>query len=125
MLGTFLLEVRQARGLTQAEVAAVSGIPQPNLSAFERGRRMPSAANMHRILDACGFELTARAGQTVVRARPPALGDRQVDDLIEDLIDDVRHGEPPEQLTPQERAVRLGAALRLAGRTVRARGERR
>ncbi|WGX97313.1 helix-turn-helix domain-containing protein [Nocardioides sp. L-11A] len=33
---------RRAAGLTQAELAAAAQVPQPNLSAYENGRRVPS-----------------------------------------------------------------------------------
>ncbi|MBU2693997.1 hypothetical protein CCO04_02785 [Pimelobacter sp. 30-1] len=33
---------RRAAGLTQAELAAAARVPQPNLSAYENGRRVPS-----------------------------------------------------------------------------------
>ena len=35
-------EQRLAAGLTQRDLAQRSGLPQPNISAYERGRRQPS-----------------------------------------------------------------------------------
>jgi len=40
---------RDAMGLTQRELAVRSGIPQPNIAAYETGRRSPSAATMDRL----------------------------------------------------------------------------
>ena len=62
MYGQVLKEARRARGLTQHDVARASGIDQPNISAIENGRRVPSVETMHRLLLACGFELVAQAG---------------------------------------------------------------
>lgn len=66
--------IRQARGLSQSELAAVAGIPQPNLSAIERDRRLPSADTLNRIAVACGFELAAVAGERVVYCGLPRVG---------------------------------------------------
>jgi len=42
--------VRRTRlGLTQAEVAARSGVPQPNISSIENGRVEPSSATVERL----------------------------------------------------------------------------
>lgn len=62
MYGTFVRAVREARSLTQRELAEVSGVRQSNISAIEGGRRIPSADTLNRLLVACGFELTATAG---------------------------------------------------------------
>ena len=35
--------------MTQAALAQASGVPQPNLSAYENGRRTPSAEVLERI----------------------------------------------------------------------------
>lgn len=42
-------DVRRAAGLTQAELAARSGVAQPNIAAYERGQRTPSPAMVARI----------------------------------------------------------------------------
>jgi len=39
--GKALSQARSAAGLTQAEVAALSGVARPNIAAFEAGRREP------------------------------------------------------------------------------------
>lgn len=81
MYGTFLAEARRARGLTQSQLAASSGIRQANISAIEHGRRVPSATTLHHLLHACGFELTATAGSHVV-ACPPPIGEDIFDSLL-------------------------------------------
>lgn len=40
---------RRAAGLTQAQVARAAGVAQPNLSAYENGRRAPSTEVLARI----------------------------------------------------------------------------
>ena len=42
---TVIEEARLASGLGQAELAALSGTSQPTLSAYERGKKTPDAAN--------------------------------------------------------------------------------
>jgi len=53
---------RVERGLTQVQLAEISGVEQANISAIENGRRAPSAETLHRLLLACGFDLLAEAG---------------------------------------------------------------
>jgi len=72
MYGAFVKAVREARGLTQLDVASVSGVGQSNISAIENGRRVPSADTLNRLLVACGFELTATAGDLKVFCSLPA-----------------------------------------------------
>jgi transcriptional regulator with XRE-family HTH domain len=64
--GTFVRAAREARGLTQHELAATSGVGQSNISAIENGRRIPSADTLNRLLVACGFELAATAGHLTI-----------------------------------------------------------
>lgn len=72
--GAFIREVREARGLTQRELALVSGVGQSNISAIENGRRAPSADTLNRLLVACGFELAATAGDTTIFCPLPRGG---------------------------------------------------
>ena len=75
------MEARRSRCLTQVQLAEVSGIEQANISAIERGHRVPSAATLHRLLHACGYELTASAGRRMIVC-PPPRGDQLFDDLL-------------------------------------------
>ncbi len=56
-LSEILAEVRQASGLTLAELGARSGTSAPTLSNYERGRKEPRLATAQRILEAAGYRL--------------------------------------------------------------------
>ncbi len=75
--GTAIRSARAQRGITQTQLAEISGIKQSNISAIERGRRHPSADTLHRLLFACGFELIATGG---ARTFHLALPDSWFDD---------------------------------------------
>jgi len=62
MYGSFIRQARISRDLTQVELARIVGIEQPNLSAYENDRQMPSADVLNRILVGCGYILEATAG---------------------------------------------------------------
>jgi transcriptional regulator with XRE-family HTH domain len=62
MYGRVVRQARTERGLTQVQLAEISGIEQSNISAIEMGRRAPTAETLHRLLLACGFTLEATAG---------------------------------------------------------------
>lgn len=47
-----LRDRRVSAGLTQRQLAARSGVPQPNIAAYERGTRAPSAATVARLTQA-------------------------------------------------------------------------
>jgi transcriptional regulator with XRE-family HTH domain len=109
MFGAFLLDLRRSRGLTQAELAAVVGIDQPNLSAYEHDRRTPSAETLHRIVTACGYRLVAEAGERRIALAPPPTP-RVASDP---------HDEPPVvgSADPRVRGEALEQLLRLAEAT--------
>lgn len=44
-----LRERRRAAGLTQSELARRSGVAQPNIAAYESGRRRPTAATLAKL----------------------------------------------------------------------------
>lgn len=71
MYGAFIRTVRLSRGLSQVELASVVGIEQPNLSAYENDRQLPSADMLNRILVACGYLLEAVAGKRRIRCPLP------------------------------------------------------
>lgn len=70
--------------MTQADLSAVSGIDQPNISAIENGRRMPTAETLQRLLAACGYELLAAAGNRVVAIPPPGDDMFEADDVSDE-----------------------------------------
>jgi transcriptional regulator with XRE-family HTH domain len=107
--GTVIRQAREHRGLTQSQLARISGVEQPNISAIENGRRAPESETFHRLLLGCGFELVAAAGQRVLPVLPP-------DDA--ELVADV----PAPADLPMETRVRiLTAALDAAEAIVRSR----
>lgn len=66
MYGEIVRRARGSRGMTQAQLAEISGVAQANISAIERGRRQPAAATLHQLLAGCGFEVLAVAGERVI-----------------------------------------------------------
>ncbi len=94
MYGSFLKQVRTSRGMTQAQLAANVGISQPNLSAYENDRRMPSLDIANRILVACGYELVADGGSRRIDAPLPKAGWFPDDDVPPRLPDDPDDEEP-------------------------------
>jgi len=77
-----LLErVRRESGLSQQVLAARAGTSRPTLSAYERGRKSPTLATVHRVLAGAGFVLTAEPRVTfserrMRRGRPVVVADR-------------------------------------------------
>ena len=72
--GSFVRAVRLSRGMTQRQLAEVSGVLASNISAIEHDRRMPSADTLNRLLVACGYELAAAAGAKVIYCDLPRAG---------------------------------------------------
>lgn len=56
--GELIARIRGISGLNQAELARRTGIQSSVLSAYEHGRRQPSAAALARIARSAGLELT-------------------------------------------------------------------
>ena len=54
---SLLRKVREASGLSQEEMARRAGTSRPTLSAYEHGRKSPSADTLERLVAAAGFEL--------------------------------------------------------------------
>jgi transcriptional regulator with XRE-family HTH domain len=108
MYGTFVRSVRTSRGLTQLERAEIAGISQPNLSAIENDRRMPTVDSLNRIVVACGYELAAVAGPNAIYAPLPKVGWFPDEDRPPRLDDD-----PPDEAptvtrdTPMTERVRV------------------
>jgi transcriptional regulator with XRE-family HTH domain len=59
MYGNVVRRARLAAGLTQAELAAIAGQEQPNISAIESNRRQPTLDTLQRLLAGCGHVLVA------------------------------------------------------------------
>lgn len=58
--GEILRKKRGERGMSQRALAERAGIPQPNVSAYERGRRVPTAETLQRLEAALAATLTER-----------------------------------------------------------------
>ncbi len=106
MYGALLQRIRTERGLTQRELAEVSGVDQPNISAIENDRRVPTIDTYARLLLACGYELAASAGDRV--------------ELVPLAPLDVP-ATPPRTMTDAERQAEVVTVLELSDVIVRAR----
>lgn len=117
MYGAFLRQVRESRGMSQGQLAEVSGIGQPNISAYENDRRTPSLDVFNRLLVSCGYELAAVGGQTTVFAPFPfGSGGYPFDDLSPRSSEDPPD-EPPAvgpDASPEERADAIVQVVALA-----------
>jgi transcriptional regulator with XRE-family HTH domain len=73
--GTMLREARQRAGLTQRQLAAKAGIPQPAVSRIERDHVSPRLDTLDVLLRGCGLalDLVERPGwgvdRTLIRER--------------------------------------------------------
>lgn len=56
-LGRVVEERRTERGLTQAQLAAQSGVPQPEISKIEAGKANPTAATLRKLGEPLGLAL--------------------------------------------------------------------
>ncbi len=72
-------EIRRARsraGLSQVELADAAATSQATLSAYERGRKMPAADTLTRILAAAGTRLQPAPMRRVITPTPAELSRR-------------------------------------------------
>lgn len=72
--GELVRRVRESRSLSQTDLARVSGVSQPNISAIEGDRRLPSAETLNRLLVSCGYRLAAVAGSREEYCDLPRVG---------------------------------------------------
>ncbi len=56
-VATIVKRIRKEKNLTQNQLAQISGLSRPNISAYENGRRRPNLINLQRILDTTGYDL--------------------------------------------------------------------
>lgn len=70
-----LMELRERRGMTQTELAGVTGIAQSEISRIERGSANPTEKTLLRIADALGADLRVveRTGQAAPSAPAAAV----------------------------------------------------
>jgi transcriptional regulator with XRE-family HTH domain len=91
---SMLRQLRERSGLSQAELAEVSGVAQPTISLYETGRREPGADVFLALVHATGHTLDPRP------IRRPMPG-KQVGELLPqllDLADAIPRRHPPEPL---------------------------
>lgn len=53
-IGALIAEQRKRQGMTQDQVAVLSGIDSSNVRAYETGRSMPNIQSLVRVADALG-----------------------------------------------------------------------
>ena len=99
-----LRDARVGAALTQAELAARAGTSQATLSAYERGRKVPSLATLDRLLRASGRRLS-----TAPVAREPTHAElerasRQLADVLELAAALPTRHEPTLRFPPLRRA---------------------
>ncbi len=54
--GQLIVQARLLADLTQEEIAERAGVTQPDISAYENGRRQPTLPTLYRILGAGGYQ---------------------------------------------------------------------
>jgi len=116
MYGSFIRRVRESRGLSQSDVAEITGIPQPSLSAYERDRRLPTADTLNRILAGCGYVLEAVAGPRRIICTVPRVGWFPDDAWRPEIGEETVPTEPPTfapDTDPMVRAAHIEAVLAL------------
>ena len=64
-----LKRARKISGISQRELASLTGIAQPVIARIESGRASPRADTLDRLLASCGFDLALvpRAGRGIDR----------------------------------------------------------
>ncbi len=98
--GDTVLLWRSYRSLTQAQLAAAAGIPRPNLSDIEKGKRDVTLATIISIANA----ISVSPG-TLVDRRAPGHEDRKetfTRASMERIADAVAKGRPPEDPVEQQ-----------------------
>jgi transcriptional regulator with XRE-family HTH domain len=74
--GTLIQQARTNAGLSQQALAERAGTSQATLSAYERGRKDPSASTLARLLAAAGSKLTTKPKTAVIVPSTELLEER-------------------------------------------------
>ena len=74
-IGRKLRELREARHLTQQEMAGKAGVPRTYISRIENARLLPGPVMLHRIADALAVEILDLLPQTTSSAAPELADD--------------------------------------------------
>ena len=97
---SLLREARHRAGLSQAELADRAGTSQPAIARYEKARSMPDLSTLHRLVEACGFELRLELAQPDPQreANERAAFERSVEQRLHaveqyaELVSQLRHG---------------------------------
>jgi transcriptional regulator with XRE-family HTH domain len=120
--GENILLWRLHRGLSQEELAALSGIPRPNLSDIEKGKRDVTLTTIRSLSYALGVSVG-----TLTNGEPPE-GDRQKIKLsrerIERIAYSVAHGKAPDDPAERKLYQLLKGILNCSLKSARARNRR-
>ena len=100
--------------MTQAQLSAITGISQPNLSAYENDRRSPTLDVLNRIVVACGYQLMADSGRSQISFPLPVVGWFPDEDLPPRLPSDPLDQPPPRPPGPTDRGQLVYEVLQLA-----------
>ena len=73
-----LRRTRHRAGLTQRELSARTGVPQPRIAEYEADRSVPPADRLAVLLAACGATLTIRAPEAEAATDDVDSHDRQL-----------------------------------------------
>lgn len=68
-LGKWLIEAREAKGLSQSEVGTRSGLLQPAVSRLEQGHMAPSLQTLAKVVEAMGYSLELRLAPTTKKEK--------------------------------------------------------
>lgn len=69
-----LIKIRKKRGITQRQLATISGMPPASISHFERGARKPNFNNLLKLVDALCCNTDYLIGHTEkIQARGPII----------------------------------------------------
>lgn len=79
-LGQFVRDQRMAQGLTQAQLAEMTGVSRKWLIDLEGGKRTTDLSLVLRTMNALDIELEARSRQSADSAQPLA---NDVDDIVD------------------------------------------
>lgn len=83
-VGMILRGVREARGLSQRELAQAAGTSGPAISAYETGAKRPRADVFLRLVESAGHELRAVQRRTASQRLSDLLAERIADLVQED-----------------------------------------
>lgn len=93
-LGRVLRRYRQAKELTQQQVANQLGVKKATVSHYENGRNEPDITTLQRLADIYGATVNDFLMHTyLVSPSPPIQDERQnkIFDMIDDVINDANH----------------------------------